>query len=66
MTSTSDVFVRQVSSRDSAGLAVLRRAKSEELVGAALDDDGFEERSVPFYQRAGFGPATMLMAKNFE
>jgi len=24
------------------------------------------ERSVPFYQRAGFGPATMLMAKNFE
>ncbi len=155
MTSTSDVFVRQVSSRDSAGLAVLRRAWSEELAGGALDDDGFEERfalwsaaeesrrvmfvafagglevgmvnlvvfermprpeqagsrwcylsnafvlpehrdrgvgstllkavmnharlcgavrivlspserSVPFYQRAGFGPATMLMAKNFE
>jgi len=24
------------------------------------------ERSVPFYRRAGFGPATMLMAKSFE
>ena len=24
------------------------------------------DRSVPFYQRAGFGPATMLMARMFE
>jgi len=155
MTSGSDVFVRQVSSRDSTGLAALRRAWSEELAGGALDDAGFEERfslwsaaeesrrvmfvavldgrdvgmvnlavfermprpgqagsrwcylgnafvlaehrdrgvgsallevavnharacgavrivlspserSVPFYRRAGFTPATMLMAKSFE
>ncbi len=44
MTSRSDVLVRQVSSRDSAGVAALRRAWSEELAGGALDDDGFEER----------------------
>jgi GNAT superfamily N-acetyltransferase len=24
------------------------------------------ERSVPFYQRAGFGPATMLLAKRLD
>lgn len=155
MTSRSDVFVRQVSNRDSAGLAALRRAWSEEMAGGALNDDGFEERfsrwsaaeesrrvmfvavvggqdvgmvnlavfermprpeqassrwcylgnafvlaehrdrgvgsalldaavnharacgavrivlspsrrSEPFYRRAGFGPATMLMAKSFE
>ena len=44
MTSTSDVFVQEVSTQDRTDLAAHRRAWSEEVSGGALDDDGFEER----------------------
>jgi len=43
--------------------AVMNHAR---LCGAVRIVLSPSERSVPFYQRAGFGPATMLMAKNFE
>ncbi|WP_084211203.1 hypothetical protein [Pseudonocardia acaciae] len=69
------VRVRRAEEADAPALARLRRLWTEED-GAQAGEPGFEERfagqrdvlspserSVSFYRRAGFGPATMLMAR---
>lgn len=52
--------IRLAADADLPRVAALRRTWSEEWAGTP------SERSAPFYQRAGFGPATMLLAQVLE
>ncbi|MET9628503.1 GNAT family N-acetyltransferase [Lentzea sp. NPDC006480] len=49
MTSPRTVSIRQTDERDTAALAALRRAWSEEQAGHPLDDDLFEEDFAQWY-----------------